>query len=109
MAQVGGRGGAEATFDVSTDADGVPVVRIAGELDISNAEELGDALESLVAKGPTALVFDFGDLQFMDSSGIALLLRISARVGEVRLRNPSNIVRRVVVNTGLSDVLRIES
>jgi anti-anti-sigma factor len=109
MAQVGGRGGAQATVDTSTDANGSPVVRIGGELDISNAEELGAAIEAVVAQAPSTLVFDVTDLHFMDSSGIALMLQVAARVGEVKLRNPTNIVRRVVVNTGLSDVLHIES
>ena len=56
----------------------------------------------------TPLVVDLTKLEFMDSSGIAMLLKIAARVDSVEIRNPSNAVRRIIECTGLTDVLHLD-
>jgi anti-anti-sigma factor len=109
MAKLGGAGGAEASVEVVVGEDGVPVFTIAGELDVSNVDELRAVVEPVLQQAPARIVFDLSALEFMDSSGIALLLQSAARVAQVRLRNPSHIVRRVVTSTGLTDTLPIES
>jgi anti-anti-sigma factor len=43
----------------------------------------------------------------LDSSGVALLLYAAAKSGSVRVRNPSDIVRRIIEVTGLSDILHM--
>jgi len=43
----------------------------------------------------------------MDSSGIALLIEVSNRVGSVQIRNATPIVRRVLEVTGLADALGV--
>ena len=55
------------------------------------------------------LVVDLTQLEFMDSSGIAMLLRAAGRVGTIEVRNPSDVVRRIIECTGLADVLHIET
>lgn len=90
------------------DSDSVPVVRLAGELDVSCAEAVRSALTEALDhghKGP--VVFDLGALRFMDSSGIAVLLAISEAHGPVEVRHPSATVRRVIEVTGLAGVLRM--
>jgi anti-sigma B factor antagonist len=84
------------------------VVKLTGEIDISNVGELGAAVDALVL-GAQSVVFDLGGLEFIDSSGIALLLRTAARVPAVSIRQPSRIVRRVLAATGLDSVLEVES
>jgi anti-sigma B factor antagonist len=86
---------------------GVPVVRLTGEIDISNAEPIGDALEAIVGPDARQVVVDLEGLQFMDSAGIAMLLRTAARVDEVEIRNPSDVMRRIIDCTGLTGVFRI--
>jgi anti-anti-sigma factor len=54
-------------------------------------------------------VFDLSSLRFMDSSGIALLLRAREQVGDVVVRNPSAVIQRIIEATGLGDTLPIES
>jgi anti-anti-sigma factor len=44
----------------------------------------------------------------MDSTGIAVMVYAANKVGNVELRHASNIVRRVVEATGLTDVLRLD-
>jgi anti-sigma B factor antagonist len=94
-------------IDISGDA-GEIVVALSGELDLSNVDSLKGRLEPLLLTHPRIVVFDVGDLRFLDSSGIGLLLTVAKRVGAVRLRHPSDIVREIVGYTGLSDILPIE-
>ena len=96
-----------ATVDVALEGD-VLVVTFTGEIDMSNVELLHGAIAPALAEDPREIVFDVAALEFMDSSGIALLLRMSAAAETVRLRGPSPIVRRLIAATGLTDVLCIE-
>jgi anti-sigma B factor antagonist len=92
---------------VSFDAAGVPVIKLSGEIDMSNVDSLRSAIDPIVEQTYARVDFDLGALEFMDSSGIALLLRVAAKAGSVRLLDASPIVRRLIEATGLSDVLQI--
>jgi STAS domain. len=76
---------------------------------MSNVASIEAELEGVFAERPSRLVFDLSALNFIDSSGIAVLLRAVEKTDQLELRNPSTIVRRVIVATGLADVLRVES
>jgi anti-anti-sigma factor len=92
----------------STDADGTPVLKLRGELDMLSATELRETVEALVVDHCDHVVFDLIDLQFMDSSGIAVLVFAANSVGQIELRNPSPIIRRIIEVTGLSSFLRLD-
>ena len=108
MAAVDGERAAEIVIDTRIDPMGVPIVILSGELDSSNVGSLEATLGSITARQPERLIFDLSGLRFMDSAGIAVLIRAAATVEAVYLRDPSPIVRRVVEVTGLSGVLPIE-
>ncbi len=101
-------GGAQAKATASTDADGVVVIAIAGELDISNVDDIERDCTDAVAPSSGSIVFDLADLSFMDSSGLAMLLRIAARVESTSIRRPSRAVQRILEATGLTGRFRIE-
>jgi anti-anti-sigma factor len=101
-------GASRATVARSLDAVGSPVIAIIGEVDMSNVDSIEAELAGVLAERPPRLVFDLSALRFIDSSGIAALLRAAEKTDQLELRNPSTIVRRVIVATGLSDVLRVE-
>jgi anti-sigma B factor antagonist len=86
---------------------GVPVIALAGELDMTSADDVRSAVDDVLRHDPGQVVFDTSALQFMDSSGIALLLSVARRVPDVQLRRPSPIVRRLIELTGLEQTLRI--
>jgi anti-anti-sigma factor len=96
-------------IEVVSDPDGTPVVKLCGEIDISNANELGAELERIVGTGTRRLVVDMSALEFMDSSGIAMLLHAAARVDSISVRKPSTVVRRIIEATGLEATLPIET
>jgi anti-sigma B factor antagonist len=54
------------------------VVHAAGEVDLLTASRLGDALESAQAGGG-AVLLDLRDVEFMDSTGLRLLLQARER------------------------------
>ena len=109
MDGVGGSSGAVGSAAATFDPNGVLVVTLTGEVDISNVDRLRASIEPALAHAPDVAVFDLAELRFMDSSGIALLLRAAARIPTVRVRNPSPMVRRIIEVTGLTGVLPIES
>jgi anti-anti-sigma factor len=89
----------------SVDADGAVVLALSGELDLSTVGPLNAAVQDAVERKPDALIFDLAGLTFMDSSGIAALLRAVGSVNTVQVRNPSGIVRRVIELSGLAQTL----
>lgn len=99
-----------APLDISVEqGSSGPTVVVRGELDIGNADELEGVLDDVVGRRPdAALRLELSGLKFMDSSGIALLLRTAGRVRELSLVKPSAAVRRLLEITGLTDVLRVE-
>jgi anti-sigma B factor antagonist len=100
--------GARAEFNVTEAGAGVLLVMISGELDIVTVEHLEPALDGLVARQADRIELDLSDLEFMDSSGLALLLRITNRFGPLRVVGAKTLVRRVIEVTGLTEVLRME-
>ncbi|HEV7528230.1 MAG TPA: STAS domain-containing protein [Solirubrobacteraceae bacterium] len=109
MADLGEDQVAEIVVDTGVDPAGVPIVSVSGELDSSNAASLEATVAPLAAEHPERLIFDLSALRFMDSAGIAVLVGVAAKVDSVKLREPSEAVRRVIQLTGLSGVLPVES
>jgi anti-anti-sigma factor len=74
-----------------------------GELDLSNADIVEAALDEAQAEGVDILV-DLGPLEFLDSTGISLLVRALGGEEAARLTflpSQSNDVRRLLNMTGL--------
>jgi len=91
--------------EVSNQA-GVVTFRVGGQLDVSTEGLLREALTSAVAAGTSKIVLDISDLDFMDSSGLAVLLA-AAREVPLELRDPTTVVRRLITITGLTETLRM--
>lgn len=96
---------AQGTMVTEQDPDGATVVRIAGEVDLSNVEPLRGQLTRALAEARGPIVFDLAELEFIDSSGLALLLLAIRHPPGVQIRATSEIVRRVIDVSGLSTVL----
>src|SRR5271170_7191462 len=97
-----------ASVDHWIDPDGAWVIKISGEVDVSNIDVLHAAIDPIIAVVPDQLIYDLSGLEFIDSSGLALLLAGAHQVKKVSLRDPSPAVRRIIEVTGLGDVLPID-
>lgn len=105
MVEVADGGNARMTATVES-TDSVTIV-LEGELDIASVEVIRRGVEPYLVELPRQVVFDLARLQFMDSSGIALLIEVSNRVDSVEIHHTTPIVRRVLEVTGLIDVLGV--
>jgi anti-sigma B factor antagonist len=61
------------------DNHGVTVVKVSGEMDAGNSTQLGEVLDHLLTEGIRKLVIDLGKVGFMNSSGLATLVRYYKR------------------------------
>ena len=85
------------------------LVRVHGEVDLSNAREVSSAIGNAMGQEARRLVVDLSDITYLDSAGVALLLRLAerlrARRRQLHLLVPrGSPVRRVLEFTGLPRV-----
>jgi anti-sigma B factor antagonist len=101
---------AELRVSVAHGADET-VVALAGELDMSTAEQLSGAVNDELRLGRGRIVLDLADLTFCDSLGLGTLVVLSraARVQQTYLvvRNPSPFFNRMLDVTGVRAGLNI--
>ena len=83
----------------------MPVIRLSGELDMVSVERVRSVVEGALTAEDDRLAFDVSELQFMDSSGIALLVSAARTARQVELRHPTPIVRRLIELIGLTELL----
>jgi anti-sigma B factor antagonist len=93
---------------VTSDTGGVATIELIGEIDLSNVDGVRSTIEPTVATKHDRVVFNLSRLDFLDSSGIALLLWAAANADSVQLLQPSEIVRRIIEVTGLSEILHMD-
>ena len=97
-------------IDAST-GDGTATVRLAGELDVHTAPQLGEVLVEAQSGGASELTIDVADLRFCDSSGIQVLVQARERAlqsgGVVRLTGVRGTVEKVLAVTGLLDLFQV--
>jgi anti-anti-sigma factor len=87
-----------------------PVVRLIGEVDVSNVDELASRLEELRTSG-FPLAIDLSELRFIDSSGIRVLLseaRVMNGRGPLVLKRPSATFVKVMQIIGAFEVRDLE-
>ncbi|HEY7133688.1 MAG TPA: STAS domain-containing protein [Acidimicrobiia bacterium] len=86
-------------------ADGETVVAVAGELDLATAPLLAGVVDGLHDPGVDTVVLDVTDLEFCDSSGLAVLVRSHHAAEEhgvrIVLRSPPPAMRSLLEITRL--------
>jgi anti-anti-sigma factor len=72
-------------FEVQNETleDGVRIISVQGELDLDTAPELEAPLDDAVAAGKGSILIDLAGCEFIDSTGIAVIVRAWQRVGKV--------------------------
>jgi anti-sigma B factor antagonist len=98
-----------APFKVRSDREaGVFVISVEGELDMNTARQLEPALERALEPDDGSLLIDLSRCEFIDSTGIALLVRAWQRLGpdgSFALCGAGAQVERVLGVTGLDETI----
>jgi anti-sigma B factor antagonist/stage II sporulation protein AA (anti-sigma F factor antagonist) len=87
-----------------------PVVRVRGEVDLSNSDTLRAEVLEVVPHHGHGMVLDLTETTYLDSSGVRLLFELAERLQARRQRlvlvvSEAALIRRVVVLTKLDDVV----
>jgi anti-sigma B factor antagonist len=84
------------------------IVKIGGEIDVGNCDQVSDVVKRLLAR-PKTIVIDLTGVSFMDSAGVGVLLKahrwLADHAATLVLREPAGQVRRLFVEVGLESML----
>lgn len=88
------------------------ILNLSGELDLSVAMQLRNALEPIVHKTNKTLILNLGNLKYIDSTGIGIIISVLKIRDEKNagffVRNIPAVIRRVLDLTGVSGFLKEE-
>ena len=93
--------------------NGKAIATLSGEIDHHNARELRSELDRYIIKSqPKMLEMDFGNITFMDSSGIGLIMGRSKLMrecgGSLEVCNTQPYIRRVLKLSGIERIVTIK-
>lgn len=101
-------------FDLTKEEGGALRVRLHGEIDHHSAVQVRTELDSIVyEERPNTLILDLSAIEFMDSSGLGLVMGRYALMqrlgGQLRLCNPHERIAKIFELAGLERMIQIES
>ena len=103
----------ELTLNVYSDTPGFTVVEVRGEIDVYTAPKLREKLISLVEEGSYQLIVDMEGVEFLDSTGLGVLVgglkRVRAHDGWIDLVCSQSRILRIFKITGLNKVFSIHN
>jgi anti-sigma B factor antagonist len=81
-------------------------VAVAGEMDISSADQVRNVIDRGIGERPETLLLDLSELEFCDSTGIHLVIRSQRRATAGGIRfvviPPTGLARRVFDLSGIA-------
>ena len=96
---------------VVTVLDNQAVISVIGELDFHSAPRLREQILNVLNAGVGDLVIDLGEMDFVDSSGLGVLVMGLKRMrechGSFQLRSPTRNTSKVLEISGLSKLLLV--
>lgn len=94
-------------------ADGLTVITIDGDIDVFTSPRLRESLLELIDKGEVRLAVDLSAVEFLDSTGLGVLVgiyhRLRNRDGSMSLVGGNERVRRVFHVTQLDRIFLLHS
>ena len=96
-----------------TSGDSALTISLSGEIDHQVARDMMDAITAAIAERlPARLVLDLSGVTFMDSSGIAVLLKALRQMGHIggslRVTNIPAQARRVLDAAGVGRLISLD-
>jgi anti-anti-sigma factor len=97
------------TFEERT---GVFVARLRGEIDMSNAEELSQAIGRTISNAAAGMVLDLSEVTYLDSAGIRLVFELGKRLrqrgqGVSLVIADSTPIRRILQLTDVATMIPV--
>jgi anti-sigma B factor antagonist len=93
------------------EVDGTTIVSVGGEIDVYTAPKLRDKITELVAAGVYHLVIDMESVEFLDSTGLGVLVgglkKVRAHDGSLQLVCTQDRLLKIFRITGLAKVFVI--
>ena len=93
------------------DAGGKTIVAVGGEIDVYTAPKLRDKITELVGEGHHQLVIDMENVDFLDSTGLGVLVgglkKVRAHDGSMELICSQDRLLKIFRITGLAKVFTI--
>jgi anti-sigma B factor antagonist len=86
------------------------VVRLGGELDLYNADQVRSALAEACGKAPERIVVDLGEVEFIDSTALGVLIETRTKLdnrGGLILAAPGLETRRALQISGLDKLFTV--
>jgi anti-sigma B factor antagonist len=101
-----------AYLEVTADRDEQRItLRLRGELDVSNSDDLRVVIDRQLEIGPLPLIVDLSGLRFTDCGGMAVLIAARKRLAlhghDLRIAAPQPIVRRLLALSGMDTLLHL--
>ncbi len=98
---------------IAAEKDGDLVVCITGDVDHHSATGLREEIDRLLEeKKPDALILDLGGTDFMDSSGLGLILGRKRKTEEMgiglKLLNPTEACRKILRLAGMENKIEMK-
>jgi anti-anti-sigma factor len=96
----------EARWTIGDGRDGQRVVAVRGDFDIASEQPFLNDIEPLLADGTSGIALDLSGVEFMDSTGVRVLVVLRDRFGpRVVVGALSEPVRTLFVTAGVLDWL----
>ena len=101
----------ELTLNVHSEGPGYTIVAVGGEIDVYSAPRLRERLLDLVEEGSYRLIVDMEAVEFLDSTGLGVLVgglkRVRAHDGSLDLVCTQERILKIFRITGLTKVFGI--
>ncbi|HZB41683.1 MAG TPA: STAS domain-containing protein [Ilumatobacter sp.] len=102
-------GGAETRYgsaQLSISGSPTQVIRIDGDVDLANAYDIDNRVSAAYRPDIDHVVVDLGGTTYLDSVGLAMLVRLSSRLAAARtsvimVAPPESVAHRVIALSGL--------
>ncbi len=93
------------------EVDGTTIVAVGGEIDVYTAPKLRDRITELVADGVYTIIIDMESVEFLDSTGLGVLVgglkKVRAHDGSLELICTQDRLLKIFRITGLAKVFVI--
>jgi len=94
-----------------TESGDTALLQLAGEVDVANVAQVREAALKLLAGGAKRLVIDLSETEYLDSSGLGMLVGLLKRLkeagGEMAIAGAQPRVRRLFDITGLKQIFAL--